>query len=333
MFNLNRLHARSLFAASLALITASVCAQSPSDAASASFPSKAVKLVVPFPPGGAADVFARTVGQKLSEDWGQPVLVENKPGAGGRIATRAVLGTPADGYTFLVVTVGHAVNPSLYSSLPYDTERDLTPVAMLATLPSVLVVNPTLPVQSVSDLVKLAGSKPNQIIYASSGNATTSHVAGALLASRAGVQMMHVPYKGSAPALTDLIAGQVNFIIDPIATAMPHVRAGRLRALAVSSARRSPLAPELPTIAEAGVAGYDFAAWFMLLAPAKTPGAIIDKTHQAVVRAVSTDAIRKNFSGRGAEAGQGSPAELKAFLSAEIRRYGELVRATGMKAD
>jgi len=323
-----------LLAGMVMLATSGAQAQASATAdAGAGFPSRAVRLMVPFPPGGAADVFARTVGQKLSEDWAQPVVIENKPGAGGRIATQSVLSAPADGYTLLVVTVGHAVNPALYGSLPYDTERDLVPVAMLATLPSVLVVNPSLPVKSVPDLIALARSQPDRISYASSGNATTSHVAGALLASASGTQMLHVPYKGSAPALTDLISGQVSFMIDPIATAMPHVQSGRLRAIAVSAANRSVLAPDLPTIAESGVAGYEFSAWFMLLASSRTPTATVDRIHQSVLRAVASDSIQKNFRGRGAEAGRGSPSELKAFLSAEIRRYGELVRATGMKAD
>jgi tripartite-type tricarboxylate transporter receptor subunit TctC len=308
-------------------------AQGASPTQSDPFPTRAVRFLVPFPPGGAADVFARTVGQKLSEDWGQPVVVENKPGAGGRIATQTLASSPADGYTMLVVTVGHAVNPALYGSLPYDTERDMTPVAMLARLPSALVVNAALPVKSVSDLIQLAAAQPGKISYASSGNATTSHVAGALLAKGAGIDLLHVPYKGSAPALTDLISGQVSFMIDPIATAMPHVRSGKLRAIAVSSASRSPLAPDLPTIAESGIKDYDFSAWFLLLAPAKVPEAIVVKVNAAVGQAVSSEALKKNFSGRGAEAGSGSPAELRAFLSREIRRYRELVQATGMKAD
>lgn len=310
-----------------------VLAQSAGTDQAGSFPSRAVRFLVPFPPGGAADVFARTVGQALSEDWGQPVVVENKPGAGGRIATQTLVSAPADGYTLLVATVGHAVNPALYDSLPYDTERDIAPVAMLASLPSVLVVNASLPVKSVRDLVQLAASQPGKISYASSGNATTSHVAGALLAKGAGLNLLHVPYKGSAPALTDLISGQVNFMIDPIATAMPHVKSGKLRALAVSSANRSPLAPDLPTIAEAGIQGYDFSAWFLLLAPSKVPQPIVDKVNGAVRRAVSSDALNQSFAGRGAEAGKGTPPELKRFLSAEIARYRDLVRATGMKVD
>ncbi len=301
--------------------------------AQANYPSKPIKIVVPFPPGGAADNFARLIGQKMGEAWGQAVLIENKPGAGGQIATQAVATAPADGHTLLVVTVGHAVNPSLYARLPYDTEKDLLPVAKLATVPSVVVVNTAVPAQNLQELLALTRAQPDKLAYASSGNATTSHVSAALLSSMAGVQMLHVPYKGSAPALTDLISGQVQLMIDPLVSSAQHVKAGKLRALAITSATRSALAPGLPTVAEAGVPGYAFAAWFLLLAPAATPAPVVAKLHAQVVRSLGTADLQARYTAMGAEPGEGTPAELQAFLAAEIRRYAKLVQDTGLKAE
>ncbi len=229
--------------------------------------------------------------------------------------------------------MGHAVNPSLYARLPYDTEKDLLPVARLATVPSVLVVNTAVPAQNLKELLALARAQPDKLAYASSGNATTSHVSAALLASMAGVQMLHVPYKGSAPALTDLISGQVQLMIDPLVSSAQHVKAGKLRALALSGPTRSPLAPDLPTMAEAGVPGYAFAAWFLLLAPAGTPAPVVTKLNEQVARSLAAADLQARYTAMGAEAGQGTPTELQAFLAAEIRRYAKLVKDTGMKAE
>jgi len=318
----------------LALLMAAACLL-PATAVQAqdSYPAKAIKIVVPFPPGGAADNYARLVGQKLAEAWGQTVVVENKPGAGGQVATQAVALAPADGYTLLVVTVGHAVNPSLYPRLPYNTEKDLVPVARLATVPSVLVVNPSVPASNLKELLALAKAQPGKLGYASSGNATTSHVAAAMLAEQGGLEMLHVPYKGSAPAITDLISGQVQLMIDPLVSSAQHVKTGRLRALAITSPARSPLAPELPTMAEAGLPGYEFAAWFLLLAPAATPPAVVAKINAQVVKSLDTPETRETYKAQGAEPGKGTPAELQAFLAGEIRRYAKLVKDTGMKAE
>jgi tripartite-type tricarboxylate transporter receptor subunit TctC len=261
------------------------------------------------------------------------VLAENRPGAGGQIATDHVVKSPADGHTFLIVTVGHAVNPSLYPKLPYDTLGDLVPVARIADLPSVLVVNPEVPAKSVGELVALMKARPDGTTYASSGNATTSHVAGAMLTSQSGTKAVHVAYKGSAPAVTDLIGGQVQWMIDPILSSAQHVKTGKLRALAISTAKRSPLAPELPTIAESGVPGYDFSAWFVLLAPAKTPPAIVEKMHAEVVRILAQPEIKARFAQLGAETGSGGTAQTAAFLAAEVKRYAAVVRDANMKVD
>ena len=319
----------ALAAALVSLATLAV----PAAAQDAPWPSKPVRIVVPFPPGGAADVFARLIAEQAGKSIGQPVVADNRPGAGGQIATDHVAKSAPDGHTMLIVTVGHAVNPSLYAKLPYDTLADLVPVARIADLPSVLVVNPEVPAKSVQELVALMKAKPGTVTYASSGNATTSHVAGAMLTSQAGVQALHVPYKGSAPAITDLIGGQVQWMIDPVLSSAQHVKAGRLRALAVSTPRRSSLVPDLPTIAESGLPGYDFAAWFVLLAPAKTPPAIVEKMHREVERILAMPEVKARFVQLGAEPGSGTPAQVSAFLANEVRRYEKVVRDAGMKVD
>jgi tripartite-type tricarboxylate transporter receptor subunit TctC len=233
----------------------------------------------------------------------------------------------------LVVTVGHAVNPSLYKNLPYNTEKDFKTVAMLADLPSMLVVNTELPVTNIKELVALAKAQPGKLTYASSGNATTSHVAAAMLASAENLDLVHVPYKGSAPAITDMISGRVNIMIDPIATALPHVKSGKLKALAISTPKRSPLVPELPTIAESGVPGYDFSAWFLLLAPSGVPDTLIGKVNADILDAMKDPELTKTYATRGAQAGVGTPSELSKFLTNEIKRFDILVKKTGMKAE
>lgn len=331
-----RIHGHQFFRSMIAACVASasvVMLPITAQAQEAVFPSKPVRFLVPFPPGGAADTFARLVGEQLARKWDQPVVVENRPGGGGIVATQATVRAPADGYTMLVVTVGHAVNPALHTKLPYDTLGDLQPVARLATVPSVLVVNPTLPVKTLSELVALAKSQPGKLTYASSGNATTSHVAGAMLTSLANVDITHIPYRGSAPAISDLLGGQVNMIIDPIASSSQHIQTGKLRALAVSTATRSSLVPDLPTMAEAGLSGYDFSAWFMLLAPKGVSPTIVAKVNKDVVAAVSSVELKARYKTMGAEPGTGSPQELSAFLASEVQRMGEVAKAANMKLE
>jgi tripartite-type tricarboxylate transporter receptor subunit TctC len=325
--------ARPFLAAALAAASLAALPAGPAAAQDGPWPSKPVRIVVPFPPGGAADTFARLIAEYAGKSLGQPVVADNRPGAGGQIATDFVAKAPADGHTMLVVTVGHAVNPSLYPKLPYDTLADLAPVARIADLPSVLVVNPEVPAKTVQELVALMKAKPDGLAYASSGNATTSHVAGAMLAAQAGVKALHVPYKGSAPAVTDLIGGQVQWMIDPVLSSAQHVKSGKLRALAVSTAKRSNVVPGLPTIAESGLPGYDFAAWFVLLAPAKTPPAIVERMHREVERILALPEVKERFVQLGAEPGSGTPAQVGAFLASEVKRYQAVVRDAGMKAD
>ena len=297
------------------------------------FPSKPLRILVPFPPGGTADVFARYMGDRLTHSLKQPVVVENRPGAGGVVATQAAVTSAADGYTLPIVTVGHAVNPHIQSKLAYDTLKDLQPVAMVSTLPSVLLVNNEVPARNVAELIALAKAHPGKYTYASSGNATTSHVAGAMFASQAKLNLLHVPYKGSAPALTDLIGGQVDMIIDPLVSSGPHIQAGKLRPLAVSTKQRSALTPDLPTLSEAGVPGYDFSSWFLLLTPSKVPAPIVNKLNAAVTQVLAQPETREKFVALGAEPGKGTPAELQAFLNAEVKRYGEVAKTAGMRID
>lgn len=322
---------RSLLAAALGVSALSVAGLS---MAASEYPSQPVKITVPFPPGGSADLFARIVGEGLSRKWGQPVIVDNKPGAGGVLATQAVVRLPNDGHNLMVVTVGHAINPHLYSKLPYDTDKDLTPLAKLATMPSLLVVNPRhTSAASVQELVAQAKQSATPQTFASSGNASTSHVAAALLNTATGMVNTHVPYKGSAPAMTDLLSGHVNWMIDPLATALPHVKAGKLKALAITTSQRSQLASDIPTMQEAGVKGYDFASWFLLLAPSGVPETVAQRINQDVATVLQDDAVRQRFTELGAEAGSGTPAALKNFVQQEIQRYGSLVQQSGMKVE
>ncbi len=309
-----------------ALVPTAVVAQEP-------YPAKPIKFLVPFPPGGAADTFARVVSQKLNESWGKPVVVENRPGAGGIIATEVAAKSAPDGYTFLFVTVGHAVNPSIYSKLPYSTEADFAPVAWVASVPNLLVVNPSVPAKSVAELIALARSQPGKMTYASSGNATTSHLAAALFTSMAKIDMVHVPYKGAAPAVSDLIAGQVQVMLDPVISSGPHVKSGKLRALAVTTAKRSPLVPDLPTLAEAGLPGYEFSAWFAMLAPAKTPREIVEKVNKEVARILTAPDVKERYAALGAEAGSGSPAEVGAFLKSESQRWAKVVKDANIRVE
>ena len=300
----------------------------------AAYPDRSIKILIPFPPGGAADTFGRLVGQKLQDTWGKASVVENRPGAGGIIATEATVKSAPDGYTFLVVTVGHAVNPSLYATLPYDTMKDLAPVAMIATLPNVLVVHPSVPANTVAEFLALAKSKPGQLKYASSGNATTSHMAAALLSSLAGIEMLHVPYKGAAPAVQDLVAGRVDLMLDPTVSVGNFVKQGRVKALAVTTAKRTPLLPELPALAESGVPGYEFTAWFLLLAPAKTPADIIAKVNAEIGKFGAAADYKEKLTNLGAEVAPAqSPAQVQAFLGREIQRWAKVVKEANIKID
>ena len=315
-----------------ALLLCSVPALAQTAAAS---PDKPVKIIVPFPPGGAADTFARLVGQKLSDAWGnkQAVVIDNKPGAGGVIGTDAAAKSPADGSTFLMVTIGHAVNPYMYAKLPYDTKADLVPVGVVANVPSLIVVGPAYQGKTFKDMLASAKAKPNDIQFASSGVGTTSHVGAALIESMASVDMMHVPYKGAAPALQDVMGGRVSMSVDIITSSIQLVKTGKLRALAITSAKRSPQLPDVPTVAEAGLPGYEFVAWYMLLAPAKTPAAILEKVNAELRHMATQPDFRSRIEDLGGEVVSTTTQQANDYLNQEFTRWSKVVKDRNIKAD
>lgn len=318
--------ARAAFAALFAL-AAGASAQS-------NYPAKPIRYIVPFPAGGPLDIVARAIGQELNKAWNQPVIVDNRPGAGGNIGADVVAKSPADGYTILMGAVStHAINPTLYSKLPYDPIRDFAPVTLITSVPNVLVVHPSLPVKTVKDLVALAKSKPGQLNFASGSTGSAGHLAGELFNSMAGVQMTHIPYKGAAPAVIDLIAGHVSLMFDNLASALPNIKAARVRAIAVTTLKRSPLLPELPTISESGLPGFDVSTWFGIFAPANTPPDVVNKLNTEVVRILRTSEMRERLATLGAEPVGNKPDEFLAFIKSEIPKYAKVIKASGAKAD
>ncbi len=297
------------------------------------WPAKPVRLVVPFPPGGINDVIARGLGQRLSEQWGQQVLVDNRGGAGSVIGTELVAKSPPDGHTLLLISAAHAINVTLQPKLPYDSIRDFAPIAYIGWSPFVLVVHPSLPVRTVQALVALARTRPDQIAYSSSGTGTSVHLMGEMLSSGTGMKVLHVPYKGIAPALTDLIAGQVQFSFASPLTSSPHVKSGRLRALAVTSPQRARTVQDLPTIAESGVPGYRALAWYGLLAPGATSAALIERLGTDVTRTLKLADLHERLTSQGVEIVAGGPAALADHLKSEIEIWGKAVRLANVKAE
>lgn len=302
--------------------------------AQTAYPEKSVRVVAPFPAGTGADTSARIMAQKLAELWGKPVVVENVPGAAGSVAAERVSKTTPDGYTLLFSgDAAMTTNVTIYPKLAYDPLRDFAPIMNVVETPNILVVHPSLPARNVQELVALAKSRPGEITYASSGAGTSQHLAGALLATRAGVNLTHVPYKDGAQAMADIIGGRVTMIFGNTLVTLPQVRAGKVRAIAVSSLKRVPVAPELPTIAESGYADFQAVAWFGLLAPAATPAAILAKLQQDAARVVAMPDVRAKFLDYGGIVIGNSPAEFAAQIKAEIVAKGNLVRAAGAKAN
>ena len=297
------------------------------------YPMKPIRIVVPYLAGGAADVVARLVGQRMSEAFGQPVLVDNRAGGAANIGSDYVAKSPADGYTLLMGSPANVVNVSLFAKLPYDILKDLTPIVLMGTSANILVVHPSLPVKSVAELIAFAKAKPGQLTYASSGNASSNHLSGELFRSLARVDLVHVPYKGGGPAITDLLGGQVTMYFSSLPSALPFVRGGKLRALGVTSAKRAAAAPELPTIAEAGLRGYAFVAWHALLAPSGTPQGAIDKLNAEIVRIVNSPDTRPKLENQGVDIVGSTPAELAAFLRGEIAKCAKLVKDAGIKIE
>ena len=298
-----------------------------------SFPSKPIKMVVPFPAGGTVDFFARVVSTKLSESLGQPVLVENRAGAGGNIAVEAVAKSAPDGYTLLMGSEIVAINTSLYSRLSYDPLKDLAPITLVGTVPNILIVNPALPANSVKELIALAAKSPGKISFASTGQGTSSHLSSELFKLMANVDITHIPYKGGPPAVADLIGGQVNMMFINMPTGIGHVKSGKARILAVSSLRRVSQLPEVPTVDQAGLKGYDTQAWSGLYAPAGTPPEVIAKLNAEVVKILKMPAVREQLAAQGAEPVGDSPEEFARFMRDEIAKWAKLIKISGAKVE
>ena len=297
------------------------------------YPTRSIRFIVPFPPGGGNDIVGRIVAQKLADGLGQSVVVDNRGGAGGTIGTDLAAKSPPDGHTMLINNISLAVNATLVPQLPYDTLKDLAPVTMVGRQPNIVVVHPSLPVKSVRELLALARAKPRHINYGSGGVGTASHLATELLQLMSRIEMVHVPYKGLGPALTDLMGGQIQLIISTMASALPQVKAGKLRPLAVTTARRSSFFPAVPTMDEAGVAGYEFNTWYGLLVPAKTPRPIIERLNKALSGVLDSAAVKEQFSVQGVEPAPTSPEEFSAYLAAEVKKWAKVIKASGARPD
>lgn len=303
------------------------------DALAQSYPSRAIRVIVPFAAGGTTDVVARAIAPKLTELMGQQIVVDNRPGGGTIIGTDALAKSVPDGHSIMLATPDFTTNPSLMSKLPYDAQKDFAPVTLIATYPLVLVAHPALPVRSIKELIALAKAKPGQINYASGGNGSTPHLSGELFRSLAGVNMIHVPYKGNGPAIIDLMAGQVQLLFTGMPPVDTFVKSGRLRALAVTGKKRLPSAPEIPTINESGVPGFEVITWFGFLAPAGTPKEIVKRLNGEIGRAIQAPEVRERLASLGAELGTSTPEEYEALLRAEISKWGKVIKDAGIKLE
>jgi tripartite-type tricarboxylate transporter receptor subunit TctC len=313
-------------------MAAALCAATPSFAQS--FPEKPIRFVVGFTPGGPSDILARALGQKLGERWSQQVVIENRPGAGGNVAAEAVAKSAPDGYTWLLGNNSIlATNQSLYRSLGYDPVKDFAPVSLVAVQPNILVVNPQVPDRSVTELITLAKKNPGKLNYASSGSGAAAHLAGELFKTMTGVDMVHVPYKGAQPALTDVIAGQVQLMFATSASVIPFIQAGRLRALAVTTARRSASVPDLPTVAEAGVPGFEAITWHGVVVPAATPAPLVERLNRDIVSALAQPDLRERLAALGAEVRAGTPREFADYIASEIPKWSKVVRESGARIE
>jgi len=321
------------------LITAAAVAFAPLPAlAQSAWPSKPVRIVVPFAPAGTTDILARALAPELSRAFGQPFVIENKPGAGGNVGADLVAKS-GDGHTLLMGTVGtYAINPALYAKMPYDHVKDFVPITLVAGVPNVLVMNPAkaeaLGIKGVPDLIRVAKASPGKLNMASSGNGTSIHLAGELFKSMTGTYMVHFPYRGSGPALLDLIGGNMDLMFDNLPSAMPHIKAGKLKALAVTSAERSAALPDLPTVAEAGaIKGFEASSWFGLLAPAGTPPEVVNRLQQETAKALATPALKERLQAQGAVPSGMSPADFAKFIAAETKKWAAVVKASGATVD
>lgn len=298
-----------------------------------SWPTKPIKLIVPYPPGGGTDVIARIVQEPLSRELGQQVIIDNRGGAGGSIGSALAAQSPSDGYTVLFTLSSHTINPAIYTKLPFDTEKDFSSVVTVASLPQILVANPNFPAKTVKEVIEMAKAKPGTISYASVGNGSPGHLAGAMMATDAGVDMTHIPYRGGGPAVTDVMAGQVPLLWVSIPAAAQFVKAGKLRALAVSTVKRSAVFPDVPTMAESGFKGFEVDSWYAMFVPAKTPQTIIDRLNKATVNVLAQPEVKERLLGQGAEAVGDSPAQLSGVVKKEIAKWKQVVKSANIKVD
>ncbi len=302
--------------------------------AQGNYPNKTIRMIVPFPAGGPTDIIARMVGQKLTDSMGQPVVIDNRGGSGGNIGADIVAKAAPDGYTLVMAIVGtHAINPALYARMTYDPVRDFSPITKTGAATIVLVAHPSVPVKSIKDLIALAKTKPRQLTFGSPGSGTPHHLAGELLKTMAGIDLIHIPYKGAAPAVAELLGGQVNTVIVSLPAAFPHVKAGKLTALGVTSGARSAIVPEVPTFAEAGLGGYELENWYGLLAPARAPKAIIDKLNRETVKALQMPDVKERLNSQGFEIRTSTPDEFSAYIKSELLKWAKIVKASGAKVD
>ena len=299
----------------------------------ASWPDKPIKIIVGYSAGGATDILARLVAVKMGNTLGQSVIVENKPGANSNVGAEIVARSPADGYTLYAFSIANTINMSLYPKLGYDALKDLEPIGMIAKIPNILVVNPNLPIKTVADYVRYAKESKDGVTFASSGSGSSIHLSGEMFKMQSKIQMLHIPYKGSAPAVTDLLGGQVDSMFDNAPSAMPHIQSSKLRAVGITSAQRSPLLPEVPTLAESGYPNFDVQSWFALAAPAGTPKPIIEKLNAALNKALTAPDVRQRLQELGATPEPGSPEKMRDFATAEVKRWREVVKASGAKAE
>lgn len=303
-------------------------------AAAQGYPAKPIRLIVPYPPGGPTDLVGRSVGQKLTEALGQQVVVENRAGAASAVGTEVAARSSADGYTLLLGTsAGFCINPALGGKLPYDAERDFAPISLVVINPQILVVHPSLPVHSVKSLIALAKTRPGQLNYASVGNASPQHLGMEMLKSMTGIDMVHVPYKGTAPAVTDILAGNVSLMFNSMPSVLPQTKSGKLRGIAVGSAKRSPAAPDIPTVAESGVPGFEYVTWYGLFAPAGTPRDIVNRLNAQVARMLADPELAKRFASQGAEPMSNTPEQLAQYRRAEFERWRKLIAEQKLRVE
>ena len=321
-------------ALTLAVLATGALAAAPLAAQAQAFPTKSLTMVVPFSPGGTTDILARVVGQFMSKDLGQPVIVDNRPGAGGNIGAQMVARAAPDGYTLLMGPVGtHAINQSLYKKLAFDPIKDFAPVSRVALVPNLLVANPAQPYKTVKELIAYAKANPGKVSFASSGSGTSIHLSGEMFQQMAKVEMQHIPYKGSAPALTDLLGGQTAIMFDNMPSVIGHVRAGKLRPIAVTTPQRSPALPDVPTIAESGVPGYSATSWFGILVPAGTPAPVVARLNASILKALADPEVKKKLAEQGAEAHGEKPEQFAEFIRSETAKWGQTVKVSGATAD